>query len=332
MYSSDRIGEAWCLLTNPASIGDLKIADSWNAVRLGIQTNGRDVLAAIDNDNGRHLLVPALKKRYPLAPPSALSVEVAHQSFRFFDGSVESGRFLDIHCSDQRLFEQFDHVVAAVLEAIRGGGDGADVALIEVARWRRLFATLATTMPLSVEEKVGLFAELTVLDNLMKGIDGFVPEWWTGPLRQPHDFELPTRSIEVKAITADSDHVRINGLRQLDSVEGKDLTLVLASVMFSHDGFTIGELLEQIVSGDPQEHSLRELAAKAGIYGTYEDIDRMVISGFYHAGVDQTFPRITQSILGTEAISRVNYSIDVGAVLARATAIRPEGLVAVVNG
>ncbi|UIZ92918.1 PD-(D/E)XK motif protein [Corynebacterium sp. CNCTC7651] len=331
MVSRTPITDAWHLLKNPGNLGELQVADSWNAVRLGVQTNGREVLAAIDGENGRHLLVPALKQRYPLAPPSALSVEVAHQSFRFFDGTAESGRFLDIFCSDQRLYEQFDHVIMAVLEAIRGGGDGADVALIEVARWRRLFATLARLSPLSVEEKVGLFAELTVLDALNNGMEGFDPSWWTGPLRQPHDFELPSLSIEVKAITDGSDQVRINGLRQLDSVDGKDLNLILASVMFSHEGFTIGELLEQIVSGDPQEQSLRELAAKAGIYGTSDDTDRMIITGLYHAEVEETFPRITPAVLGTEAISRVNYSIDLGAVLAHAMAIQPADLVGFID-
>lgn len=331
MVSRTPIGDAWELLMKPGNLGELEATDCWNAVRLGVRTNGRDVLAAIDSGNGRHLLVPALKQRYPLAPPSALSVEVGHQSFSFFDGTAESGRFLDIFCSDQRLYEQFDHVIMAVLEAIRGGGDGADLALVEVARWRRLFATLARSLPLSLEEKVGLFAELTVLDALKSGMESFAPKWWTGPLRQPHDFELPARSIEVKAITDGSDQVRINGLKQLDSVDGKTLSLVLARVTFSYEGFTIGELLEQIVSGDPQEQSLRELAAKAGIYGTSDDTDRMVISGFYHAEVDEMFPRITQAVLDTEAIAKVSYSIDVSAVLARATTIQPAGLMGIIN-
>ena len=102
--SESDLRNSWRLLETRAS------GERWNALRLGIRTNGSEVLTAIDNQGLRHLLVPAREKRYGVKSQGELSVEVGHRSFLFLDAGTEYGRFLDISCKSARLNLSLIHI------------------------------------------------------------------------------------------------------------------------------------------------------------------------------------------------------------------------------
>lgn len=317
--SDSDLERSWSLLESRAS------DERWNALRLGIRTNGSEVLAAIDNRGLRHLLVPAQDKRYGVKSQGALEVEVGHRSFVFLDAGAEYGRFLDISCKSARLNEQFNLVIQSVLDSIPEASDGAESALFEVARWRQLFATLAASRRLTIDEKTGLFAELTVLCALTN-LASFDPGWWTGPQRNPHDFELPSNCIEVKGCASDKKEVHIHGLKQLDNCDERPLVLVLVEVELAEEGETVGDLLENIVFGQESEHLIRQRAAMAGIFGSSDDSDRFVATQVWAGEVREGFPRITRSNVPDQSVRNVNYSLDAPSILPFMNAIRPEEL------
>lgn len=314
---SGEVKRCWSTLENKCP------RDQWNALRLGVETNGRPVLAVIDTEGKRHLLIPAQDKRYTENDRGELTVAVGHQSFSFIDGTSEFGRYLDVACLNPRLFEQFDLVVTGVLDRVQSGSDGAEVAVVEVARWRRLFATLASVNKLSLPEKIGLFAELHVLGQLTEKNSGFRPEFWTGPKREPHDFELQNLAIEVKGITSDSYSIQINGFDQLSNLSSKALFLVIAEVELNPDGLTIGEQLEEIALGRVDEHPLRQLAAMAGVFGSPEDTDRFVITKLWIGEVGASFPKLTRENVPFEQIVGVSYSLALPDILPLMTATEP---------
>lgn len=317
---ADEVERSWATLENRVP------GDRWNALRLGIATNGRPILVVTDTEANRHLLIPAQEKRYTENHQGELTVQVAHQNFNFIDDTFEYGRYLDIACKNSRLFEQFDHVVNGVLAKIPQASDGAEVAVIEVARWRRLFATLSGTRKLSLPEKVGLFGELHVLSELIDIGSDFRPDYWTGPKREPHDFEFPARSVEVKGITSDSYSIQINGLDQLETKSGRPLGLIVVEIEQDANGLTVGGLLEEIVSGRSDEHLLRQLAAMAGVFGSPEDTDRFVVQKLWVGEVGPDFPRITKENVPFMQIQNVQYSLPLPEILPIMAATEPNHL------
>lgn len=317
---ADQLKRSWETLENRDP------GDRWNALRLGIATNGRPILAVTDTEQNRHLLIPAQEKRYTENHQGELTVEVAHQNFNFIDDTSEFGRYLDIACKNSRLFDQFDHVVNRVLANISQASDGAEAAVIEVARWRRLFATLSSARKLSLPEKIGLFAELHVLGELTDAGSAFRPDFWTGPKREPHDFELPNRSIEVKGIAADSYSIQVNGLDQLSNTSGKRLDLVVVEVEADAHGLTVGGLLEEIASGRSDEHLLRQLAAMAGVFDSSEDTDRFSVQKLWVGEVGTDFPRMTKENIPFNQIENVHYSLILSEILPLMTVIETNQL------
>ena len=293
-------------------IDQLPPTSGWRAVRLGFQTNGRHLLLARDEAGLRHLLVPALQKRYSVTPTGVLTLEIGHREFTFFDRSSEYGRYLDITCHNPHLNEQFDHVVATVVEFIDTSQDGADAAIIQVVRWRSLFSRLTTGPALTTRDKIGLFAELTVLEAITStGLNN--PLVWTGPLRAPHDFELPTLSIEVKGIMRDTEVIQIHGVEQMSTLDGKPLDLVIVELEESEKGMTISELLDRIATRVGDEGALRQRAAIAGIASKVDD-DRFEVVRSFEAEIDEAFPRIHRKDLDS-AIGNVKYELKLSEIL-----------------
>ena len=317
--------ESWDLLTNrPPN-------EKWNAVRLGIKTNGSEVLVALDNQMLRHLLVPAKEQRYNVRPQGELSIEIGQRSFVFFDDDTEFGRYLDITCRNERLNDQFDLVIQSVLESVAGSEDGAKAALFEVSRWRQLFATLAASPRLSLQEKIGLFGELTIL-NQLKSRGGFLSKCWTGPKRAPHDFELEGMCLEVKSYKSEDSVVKVHGFTQLSNCEDKSLLIVLVEVDENEEGETVGELLERIVAGEVFEHELRQLAAMAGIFGSQDDSERFVATKVWIGTVGPDFPRVTRAEIPTETIRNINYELSIVDLLPYLQAFSPQEAGEMLNG
>ncbi|HEY0466817.1 MAG TPA: PD-(D/E)XK motif protein, partial [Polyangiaceae bacterium] len=127
--------------------------------------------------------------------------------------------------------------------------EGVRLFVQRVRRWHE-FMRLVNPDGLSPEEQRGLFGELLVLADMLLPVAGagVAVEGWTGPLRTPHDFQLPACAIEVKSTAATQpDSVSITNVRQLESPP--DSTLVLAVVVLEETrvaGMTLPDMVERL--------------------------------------------------------------------------------------
>lgn len=112
--------------------------------------------------------------------------------------------------------------------------------------WKELFSG-GIPRPLSDDEQVGLFGELSFLAKLLdrsvspsRAVPG-----WRGPLGDPHDFHLGQVHIEVKATLCGGEGVvRVNGLQQLDPSGTRSLYLWHCRIQTDQEG---GQTLRNLV-------------------------------------------------------------------------------------
>lgn len=284
----------------------------WRSMTLPITAHGRALIQAVDEVDEHHLLVPADATGHPENTRSPLAM--SFREFRFSTGEnpeVE-GRYFDIHCRLRALNTQFDKVIGEVVAAVEGAAHPVAAAATTLAMWRRLFTTLADSRPLTHREKLAAFGELSVLLDLIGAFPGFRAASWTGPERQPHDFELDSLSIEVKSIGDDSQTITVHGLTQLDRVDGKPLYLMIRRIIEDSGGQTLPELLSEVLAACDDPSIVRQRAALLGVYETMSDSTRFEVAESLIGEVTDDFPRITEEILGpalTEMIAHVDYDV-----------------------
>lgn len=292
----------------------------WNALRLPVGGD-RNALLVLDTRGIRHFLVPAKRRRYQTHTNSVLSLDVGEHSFTFIDGTTEAGRYLDISCLVPQLNDQFDTVIQSICRSFDGIADLAEAAAREVGRWRELFSYLSSARMLTTQEKMGAFAELLVLEKLTRYPEIFSIDSWTGPSGEPHDFELPAVSLEVKGVGIETRSISIHGLTQLEPAESKQLRIIVISLAIDSKGLSVGELLDRIATGSPYEHEIRRRAASAGIFRSNGDDDRFIVKNVAFSDVDEQFPRLKaagQTVeTGGTVFTNVRYEIALSALHGR---------------
>lgn len=284
-----------------------QIGYEWSAIKLPRRFSKENLLLALDPEQGHHFLIPARPIRYSLNTQSVLSVDSIKHRFDFSDGSSATGRFIDISCTLPMLNDQFDRVIESVFEDFGGESDLAGSAIKTVNSWRRLFSTMATAPELSVQEKYGIFAELSVLHQLVEHFKDFSTVWWTGPSREPHDFELPSISLEIKAITTESKSIKINGFEQLEEKDEKSLFLVLVEIEEDEEGLTVGQKLDLVASQMQEDRALKTRGAALGVFKTNSDTIKLSVTKVAVARVRDDFPRLTRDSLPVEHVQAIPY-------------------------
>lgn len=307
------VGDRWTQIESEGATS----TGGWRSMTLPVVAHDRNLIQAVDELGQHHLLVPADATLHPENTRSPLSM--SFRNFRFgmeTDGGVK-GRYFDIHCRLPALNEQFDKVIGEVVGAVEIAIRPVGAAAATLAAWRRLFATLADVRPLTHQEKLAAFGELSVLQDLVDGFPAFRATSWTGPEREPHDFELANVSIEVKSVGNDSETITIHGLKQLASTDGKSLYLMVLKVTEEPDGRTVSELLGEILAHCDDPAIVRQRAARLGVYETMEDVTRFTVTESLIGQVGSDFPRITADLLGSvlvDVVSRVSYDLQLAAV------------------
>ncbi|WP_132994095.1 PD-(D/E)XK motif protein [Gordonia zhaorongruii] len=294
--------------------GGERLGSGWRSKNLPVRARGRLLALAVDESGEHHLLVPKGPESLPTTPHSPLAVSVRDFSFSGAGGEPVEGSYLDIHCRIAGLNGQFDKVVLDVIEAIKDSKNPAAAAAASVAAWRRLFAKLADLGALTYQQRIAVFGELSVLQDVVENVRAFQPDWWTGPRREPHDFELPDVSLEVKSVGEGSATVTIHGFDQMEKSEGKPLHVVVRKVIERPSGKTVAELLSEILSIAGGASEIRERAAAIGVFDTDPDVTRFEVSETLVGEVSAGFPRIAQSDLSPEAqsaVSNINYDLDI---------------------
>ena len=322
--------EVWSKLVASSPSGDSLTA------RFAIPPVTERLLAAIDADGQRHLLIPLKPDDEELRDAQSRGVSVATRELTVRDRGT--ARYLDFECHDPAGHEAFDLIGGELAESLKSeGAKPAVLAARVLAKWRRFWGQSPWQI-LSREEQLGLFAELWFLSVWLiprAGI-GKALAGWRGPLGARHDFEWPGKSVEVKATTSTRVRVhRINGLDQLAPPEEGGLRFF--SLRLREEGGATNTLpglvasCRTLLEADAEALSAFEAAlVQAGYSPAHEEEYaklklRIVDEGWYR--VEENFPRLTQTSFAggiPSGVERVEYEINLAGFEHLRVAAKPE--------
>ncbi len=290
--------------------------------RIAIPNITERLLAAIDSDARRHLLVLLKPYDEELHDTQSRGVTVATRELTVQDRGT--AKYLDIACLDTSGHEAFDLIGRELADGVKSAdANPAALAAHVLSRWRRFWGHSQWQL-LSRQEQLGLFAELWFLSawlipraGIIRALDG-----WRGPFGARHDFEWPAKSIEIKATTSTRGRIhRVNGLDQLEPPEQGEL--LFFSLQLREEGGATNSLPRLVAScrvqleSEPDALSLFERALVQGGYSPVHDEEyaklklRVVAEDLFR--VTKDFPSLTPaSIAGgiPPGVERVEYEIN----------------------
>lgn len=306
------IEEHWIALEAAPASGERRLRTS----QLPVVTDQGALVAAVDHDGFRHVLVPVpshLKIR------SGLDGPVLHLRKRPLEDEETYQVYADLACLRTDVNDLFTELCADILGATEKLPDSPVKALYRVLdRWKALFQPQGAV--LGPEQLAGLFGELLVLNRLLE-LDSSAHRLWRGPEGHQHDFTTGDFAVEVKASTkGEGRRPRIHGLDQLDVPEGGDLCLAwfrLRRTLAGSTGVGFLELLERTLRSCDDESALLELLAQAGYRSIdaerYRDV-RFVVEEERWYEVTPAFPGLTTQALVSAGVPisvlDVEYTVD----------------------
>lgn len=224
--------------------------------------------------------------------------------------------FLDLCWSNPFELRVFASVIEELRETKLRELDLTSQIMAIIKKWDYLLSGQERIM--TAQEIVGLFGELCIFKMFLIEFPEIAsPSIWTGPLGNPHDFELPSLSMEVKTTSKDFMKVNISSLHQLDTIEDKPLFLTSIRVQVDESGQTLDDLREDLARENP--NLAQDIETRMELVGYTRS--RPEITSFrlkiaelkiYH--VKHNFPKLTKYILGKTLqypeIEEVNYVLD----------------------
>ncbi|MGW5861938.1 PD-(D/E)XK motif protein [Streptomyces sp. NPDC055239] len=290
---------------------------------LPVTTSRGPVLAGVDHEGHRHLLVPIAGKQHVREIRDG---QVLHLRKRPLEDAEVYQHYADLGCLRHDLDDVFTGLSENVLREIAQlGGDEQTrtssqtlKALHRVLdRWRALFRTHGTL--LGPVQLAGLYGELCILLRLLAE-NPSAHRLWTGPSGCPHDFTSGTDAVEVKTTTSDALRIRVHGLRQLEPPEGGSLQLAclrIERVPEGGEGASVVDLVDRALRLCDDESTLLALLAEVG-YLTV-DAERYRTARFFVReerwyAVAAGFPSLTTADLAVAEVpgnvTDVEYTVD----------------------
>lgn len=237
------------------------------ALRVLVGPSGRlsDAILFKDDANLIGLLVelPEGRERFDL--PLGRTLLTAWVTTRGADGEATR---LKVLCTDKRLRRTFLSLIGEMLDRADDSGRPCIDELNEVlGSWRAALARARGE--LDEQRAIGLFGELSVLEQLARRDPMVALASWKGPEQNRHDFAI-RNALEVKTFTGTgAPAVTIHGLRQLDPPMSGRLHLVAFRVTESASGSTLTQLVDRIASsGVPRDALERSLGDDASAIQT----------------------------------------------------------------
>lgn len=282
------------------------------------------LLCALDSQGQRHLLITLDEQHeeFKDANSRGLRVETRELVIR----GQGTGRYLDIECRDPAGYPVLDLIGNELLQELsQSDRQPAEITRRVPAKWRRFWGQIPRTL-LSREDQLGLFGELWFLHLWVTPAVGLqvALQRWRGPFGARHDFEWPTRSVEVKATTSTRGRIhRINGIDQLLPPDQGDL-LVFSMRLREEAGATnsLPALIARIrddLQADPDTLGLYEAALLQAGYSPVHEEEysktrlRIIEERLFVVRAD--FPRLTPQSFAAgvpPGVERVDYEINLG--------------------
>lgn len=296
----------WTVLASSIPTSGIVVAPT------GYEVGAGRVLAGIDSDGRRHLLIPLLTGEAARTDTRGRAVQLARITH-------EGTHFLTVFCLRPELHRVFTQFCRELVASIESTKSPAHEAATMLDRWRALFSEMASPALLSEEALVGLLGELLTLESLL---DRGAPEgleYWVGPSNAIHDFRTRTHAIEVKStLVREGRIVPISGVDQLQEPLRGDL--LLRHLRLEHDpsGFDVATTVAQVLSSGASRVELARRMQEVGV--NIDDLTpyasrkyRLVEIRTYDV-TGTAFPRLLRtSFAGGDlpvGTLRVSYSID----------------------
>jgi hypothetical protein len=192
----------------------------WNARRVAA-VSGAGILIAVRKPGD----VPALLIEVSTLAVPPIAEYPSAEGFHVVPESIVAGPRgqvrLCLLLSNGRYRDVFGVLVDDVVEDISARAHEDEIVRAFLARLRewQVFMRRHGSGPLSVENQIGLFAELLFLrDHVLTAMPALSAiGGWVGPLGRPQDFQLEQVALEVKASVGGIKEVQISSLIQLDT-------------------------------------------------------------------------------------------------------------------
>ncbi|WP_323095743.1 PD-(D/E)XK motif protein [Intrasporangium sp. YIM S08009] len=242
----------WTVLsTSPPTLG-ITVAPT------GYQVAAGPLLAGIDSERRRHLLIP-------LSAGEAARTDTKGKAVHLARVAHDGTDYLTVFCLLPHLHHVFSQFCRELVESVEEVGSPAGEASKAFDRWRALFSDAQMQRGLPDETLTGLVGELLVLEALLKRGAPADLGFWTGPFSEIHDFRSATHAVEVKAtLVREGRIVHIANVDQLQEPSGADLTLVHIRLDRDANGFDLETLAHRALSAGAVRTELSRRLAELG--------------------------------------------------------------------
>lgn len=278
---------------------------------LGVHVRAGEVLAGLDVNGLRHLLIPVQRDDQIHEDQQSSGVAIIERHFGSRDATA---RFADLVCLDSALELVFERLVEDVVNRLSGAEETpVEVAHRALADWRALLRK--ADQGITREAAVGLVGELEILRRLSSSQPAAAVSAWRGPQGGLHDFSVHGRAIEVKTTSSvDGNFVQISNLDQLDPASAQRLHLVVVHVRDDPTAPSIDERVQELVELGVPRRQLIDLVADVGyIFESAGNSEhRYGVRSVRVWEVDDAFPGLRRSDLGrerTRGVGRVRYEL-----------------------
>lgn len=309
-----KLGSAW------RSLGDREIRGTprLEALQLDpLSVGGRPLLAALDGDGQRHLLVPL--------PPGSADVEDSRSagvvlSTRTLERSDGQQRYADLACIRTDLTGVFAGLAADICTTVIGETEPGLLVAQKLGAWRELFDTPQQVW--SPSRLAGLFGELLVLRALLDA-DTSAASAWSGPVGEAQDFRRGRHALEIKAtLSPETRMVSVHGWDQLEPPPDGDLALGWFRLRLNERGTTVPELITECLSRAAAPQDIHTRLDRLGLpeLGSKELHLRFELVDERWFVIDAAFPAITPARFTgghvPPGVVSLEYRIDLDTVVA----------------
>lgn len=308
MPNNVKLESIWSVLATPATSGGSGI----HAAPTGLSIPAGDVLAGVDAESNRHLLIPLL-------PGEAFAQDLSGDAIQLRRVDRNRSAYISAVCISRDVDDVFAQFGREICTDLADASSAAGHVVAAVARWKRLFAD-ASRGPLTEAQLIGLLAELHLLEKILEDDPARSLAVWTGPDKSQHDFRSGAAAAEVKATMArEGRRIRISSLEQLHAPQSG--SLALAHTRFEPDpaGDGLAAVIDRILALNVEPDVFEKKLLEAGYRRKHDALYaakryRIVERRFYDV-LDPTFPKITPSSFngGTlpAGVESLSYTVDI---------------------
>ena len=282
------------------------------AVGVGYEVNAGELLAGVDGEGRRYLLIPLLAGEAARADTKGRAVHLLRLNHA-------GAHYLAVACLSRELHTVFTQFSRELVGSIEDADSPARAAAEAFERWKALFSEGTLRGVVGEERLVGLIGELLTLETLLGHKASADLGYWKGPSGGAQDFRTATHAVEVKStLVREGRIVSISSIDQLQPPPSTDLYLVHHRLESDPGGFTIGDVFQRLREIGASQPDLEGGLASNGVF--VNDFKhyagrryRLLETRTYNA-IGAAFPRITRhSFLGGDippGTLRITYSID----------------------